>query len=183
MAQGGIIGRLRPTIDFDILDTYDLRVMRIVDMSDWKHLVTESSYIEVTTPGRKVPVLNYFKKGKINVLNNNNLELSTADNVGTLGSMPDGIYTIKVYICEGETFFKEVCYLRTVNTMLELDKRLISMNLCSCDADKTTLEKYLEAELLLKSAHANTRDGNFTQAICEYEKAKKILCELESCGK
>ena len=43
------------------------------------------------------------------------------------------------------------------------------------------MDKYLEIELLLKSAHANIRDGNCKQASCEYEKAVGLLEDFENC--
>lgn len=174
---------LTPNIEIDIQPTHDLRVLKIEDISDWKHLAGERSYINITTPGRKNPVTNYFQKGKVNIFNSNNLDLSTSTTTKALPELPDGIYHIKVFACEGCKFFKELYYLRTVRTMLDLDMKLMSMDLCSCNADENTLNKYLMAELLLESAHANTRDGQINQAMCEYEKAKELLKELEGCGK
>lgn len=174
---------LTPKVDFDILDTYDLRVLRIIDMSDWKHLINETTYISIITPGRTKEVLQYFKKDKINLFNSNTLDLGLTDFEGGLVALPDGIYKIRVFVDGDNSFCKEVHYLRTVNLMLELDKALIAMDLCSCSEEDKNIEVYAKAELLIHSAHANTRDGNINQAICEYEKAKVLLEELRGCGK
>lgn len=169
---------LIPTLNFDILETYDLRILRIADLSEWKHLVKESTYIDITTPARKTSVTQYFDKGAVNIFNSNNLSLSD----GTLTSLPDGVYKIKLYVCEGEEFSYEACYLRTVKTQLRLNQILISMGLCNCELPKNILDKYLEIELLLKSAHANVIDGNINQGMCEYEKALDKLDDLENCA-
>lgn len=160
-----------PKLDYEILPTYDVRVMRVADISEWEHLISEPSYIDIKTPARKNSVTLYFQKEKINTFNSNNLELST----NTLSPLPDGLYTIKIYICEGDKFCKERHYLRTVQTFIELDEALISLHTSCCGVDEKKLKEYLKIEILLKSAHANTRRGNINQAMCEYDQAKELL--------
>jgi len=160
-----------PKLDYEILPTYDVRVMRVADISDWEHLISEPSYIDIKTPARKNSVTLYFQKEKINTFNSNNLELST----NTLSPLPDGLYTIKIYICEGDRFCKEGYYLRTVRTFIELDEALISLHTDCCGVDEKKLKEYLKIEILLKSAHANVRRGNINQAMCEYDQAKELL--------
>lgn len=170
-----------PKLDFDILDTYDLRVMRVVDNSSWEHLYKETTYIDVITPAKTKPVTNYFYKDKINTLNSNNLELTMTHQKGELQPLPDGVYKIKIYVCEGDKFSYETCYLRTIKTMIELDKVLIDMNVKGCETDAKTLERYLKIELLLKSAHANVRQGNVEQGMCEFDKAKDMIAKFKTC--
>lgn len=178
-----IVSQLIPRIDFLVLDTYDIRVLLIVDNSNWQHLSEESSYIDITTPGRKNAVTHFFRKEKINIYNSNLLELSCEDCPDGLGDLPDGIYEIEVYACEGDKFSEKKYYLRTVKALLRLDQVLINMALNCCLPDKAVMDRYLEIELLLKSAHANLRDGNIKQTSCEYEKAVELLDDFETCVK
>ena len=162
---------MTPKIDIEILPTYDVRVLRIADISEWEHLITESSYIDIKLPAKKNPTTLYFQKNRINTFNSANLEISTS----SLESLPDGLYTIRVYICEGCKFYKEVKYLRTVKALLDLDEILISLHKECCGIDDNLLNEYLRIEILLKSAHANIRKGNFSQGMCEYEQAIELI--------
>lgn len=172
---------LTPEIKVEIVDTYDIRVIRVSDESNWKHLINETTYIKVTTPGRTKEILNYFQKDKVNLLNSNNLELTL--NGDKLVALPDGIYNINVFVDGDNNFCHSFSYLRTVNFMLEVDKLLIDMDLCSCSEENTSIKLYSKIELLMKSAHANIRSGNIDQALCEFEKAKELKEEISGCGK
>lgn len=174
---------LSPNLYFNVSDTYDLRILRVEDLSDWKHLEDEPTYIDITTPGRGRVVTHFFAKNKVNIYNTNLLELTCDTCEDGLGDLPDGIYTIRIYACDGEKFSEEKNYLRTTKALLRLDQVLINMSLDCCLPDKKIMDKYLEVELLLKSAHANLRDGNIKQTSCEYEKAIKLLEEFENCVK
>lgn len=173
---------LIPKLNFDILETYDLRILRIADTSDWKHLKTETSYIDIITPARKKPVTHYFNKDSINIFNSNNLELTCTDCKDGLQKLPDGIYNIKIYVCEGAEFFYSACYLRTVSTQLRLNQILINLGLCNCTPDTSVMDRYNEIDMLLTSAHANVIDGNINQGSCEYFKALELLDNLENCN-
>lgn len=172
---------LLPQLCYDVLETYDLRILRIADLSHWKHLSEESSFIDIKTPGSKHFVTNYFRKNKINYYNSNNLELTCETCEDGLGYLPDGIYTIKIYVCEGDKFYYEAKYLRTTKALLRLDKILINLHLACCLPEKKLLEKYLAIDLMIKAAHANLREGNTEQASCQYNKATELLEDFENC--
>lgn len=168
-----------PIINFDILETYDLRILRIADTSEWKHLISEPSYIDITVPARKKAVTLYFDKNSVNIFNSNNLEITNS----SLDKLPDGIYKLKVYVCEGCEFYHEAYYLRTVRAKLRLNQIIIGLGLCNCHPDEVLLNKIVEIDFLFKSAHANVIDGNTKQGMCEYEKAISLLDDLEHCSK
>lgn len=170
-----------PEILFDVIDTYDSRVLRIADISDWEHLTDEPTYVDITTPGKETPVTLYFAKEKINYYNSNLLAITCADCTDGLNTLPDGIYKIKLYVCEGTKFCNQKYYLRTVKTKLRLDKILINLHIDCCLPNEKLLKKYMEIDLLLDAAHAHTRDGNIESAACAYEKAIDLLEDFENC--
>jgi hypothetical protein len=168
---------LTPNLKFDILDTYDKRILRIADISEWKHLVSEESFIDIEVPARTSVTTQRFQKESINIFNSNNLEITSDD----LQELPDGIYKFTIYVCKGDKFSYSAYYLRTVDTLLRLDQILIDLKLHCCIPDDKLLNKYSEIELLIKGAHAHLRDGDVNQASCLYEKALDLLEGLEEC--
>jgi len=187
---------LKPTLCFDVLDTYDLKILKIADTSDWKHLKGEDTYLKITTPGRKDPIVRNFRQGAINYFNTENLDLECpeCDNVQcddcgcedkkckeNLGHLPDGIYKITLQICEGDKFSYIAHYLRTTWLLYKLDKILIDLHVNCCLPKEKLVEKYLEIELLIKSAHANIRNGNIKTASCDYDKAVELADDFEDC--
>lgn len=172
---------LTPILNFDIIPTCDLRTLYIVDLSKWLHLSTKETKVDIILPGEKEATTHYYIKSKINIFNSNNLGLSCEDCASGLGVLPDGVYKIKIYVCEGDVFSYEACYLRTVKTQLALDQVFIDLYAACCLPKQQILEKIFEIELLLKSAHANVKDGNIEAGKCHYDKAVELLEELEKC--
>lgn len=174
---------IRPDIEFNIIDTYDLRVLRVEDTSNWQHLADEATYIDITTPGSQVPVTNYLEKNTINLFNSNLLDLTCSDCKNGLGKLPDGIYKIKIYACEGDKFFYERYYLRTVKTLLELDKILVDLGLHIACIDKTFMDTYKELELKLKAAHSLVREGYIKEGAVAYGQVVDEIEGLKGCAK
>jgi len=175
------VDSLLPSIDFYVQPTYDVRIMGVVDVSRWEHLDVEPSYIDVIIPGRQRAVTNHFQKGKVNILNSNNLDITCTDCKDKLAALPDGMYCITVYVCEGDKFSKQKYYLRTVKAALRLDKILIRLDTSPCSLDTEKLEMYDKANLLLDTAHAHTRYGNVDRAMQLYNQAIEMIEELEDC--
>jgi hypothetical protein len=173
---------LHPLLNIEILPTYDSRVLLLADSSNWLHLEDEPTYIDITTPGRKKPVTKVFNKGKITIYNSNTLDLTCATDESGLTSLPDGIYTFKLYVCEGDQFSETVHYLRTVNLQVRLDNFLIKNTIDNCQDYRYCMELYFKMQLLLDGAHAHLRRGNIKRAFYNYEKALDMMDSLENCG-
>lgn len=122
-----------------------------------------------------------FSKYKINKFNSNTLNITCADCEGQLAQLPDGLYKIKVYVCEGEVFEVEKYYLRTVKAQIRLDKVLIGMEVGRCDTTHAKLKRLEELRLFLDAAHANVRWGNNNIAMQQYEAAVEMLDRIEDC--
>lgn len=175
------MSQLDPILDFNVLCVTDLRNFMVADLSLWKHLETEPSYVDIKTPGRAEAVTLNWEKGKVNIFNSSNLGITPTTSVDALITLPDGLYHICVYICEGCKFRVDKYYLRTVHTQLQLDQALIKLDLSKCSKESCYLDKILEANQLLLSAHANAKDGNYTEAVADYDTAKELLDEILEC--
>lgn len=176
------MSQLQPILNFEVLPTYDLRVFLVADVSQWEHLESVPTYIDIKVPATMNAVTLIFNKGKINIFNSSLLKLTPTTSPQGLVKLPDGIYTIKIYPCEGKTFCFERAYLRTISTQLQLDEAFIKMNLDSCKVKQPILDKHLKADELLMSAHANVRDGNLQEGMSNFEAAKDILDEILNCN-
>lgn len=175
------MSKLEPILNFEILPTYDLRALLVADLSEWKHLEKVPTYIDIKVPATTTPATLIFKKGKVNIFNSSLLKINPTTSRTALTKLPDGIYTIKIYPCEGTSFCFERAYLRTVHTQFQLDESWIKMNLDSCQVDKSIIKKHHQAENLLMAAHAHVRDGNLVEGAAHLEAAKGLLEEILEC--
>lgn len=172
----------QPELYFDILDTYDLRIFRLLDLSEWNDFENITAYVEITAPARKESKTYELEKNKINIFNSNSIGITCATDFDGLVDLPDGIYKIKIYVCdEDEVISYEACYLRTTKAMLRLDKILIGLDVSCCDLKRSNLERYFKIELLIKSAHAHVRDGNIIKGSRDFNMALDLLDEFENC--
>jgi len=171
---------LKPTLNFEVLDTYDSRVLAIADYSDWKHMKSESSFIDITLPASKAVITHNFQKEKVNRFNSSNLAYGCTNCEDGLIALPDGIYKIKIYSCDGATFSREKHYLRTVKLRLRINKILVSLNL-ECGIDSACISDVMKTELLLKGAEADLIYGNINAAKRKYDKVVEIVEDLEHC--
>jgi hypothetical protein len=172
---------LKPNLSFEIIPTFDTRLLIIADTSDWKHLIDEPTYIDITLPGSKNEITHPFQKSVLNKYNSGNLAYGCTVNCeDDLVDLPDGIYKIKVYVCEGNKFSKEGNYLRTVLTELRLYKVIVNMNL-ECNPNSACINQIMHIKLLLEGAKADILFGNIKSAKAKFDKAVDLLEDLEHC--
>ena len=171
----------KPVIDFQILDSYDPRVLLIADNSIWEHTENKPSIIEITTPGASEPVVHYFKKNQINSFNSVNLLLNCeSGDCQEYEFLPDGVYEITVK-ASPDTFFTTKKYLQTAKTRLELDKKYVQ-NSIKCENLNDNVFKYLEeVYTVIRFAEANTRLDNICEAQELLFKAQSTLEKCDEC--
>ena len=159
-------------LDFNVLETDNLKTLSIVDTSIWGAMEGEPSVIEIRLPGSKNIITHYFTKNAINNFNSLNLELNCIDECKgiVLNDLPDGIYTIKVK-GSPSVYAVEKDYIRLNKIKLELDKKLIQADMKGCGCT----HPLIDVEMLLKSSEANIRLGQTCKASEDYERAKKLL--------
>jgi len=171
-----------PTLNIEFLPTFDSRVLLVLDISTWLHLESEQTFLDIVTPARTRPITVPFTKNRTTSLNSNNLDLTCAEDESGLISLPDGIYTFSLYVCDGDKFKETFYYLRTVQLQVRLDNFLIKQTINNCDDNKDCINKYFEMQLLLDAAHAHLRDGNVKRASYHYQEVLDMMDDLENCG-
>ena len=172
---------LEPVLNFEIFPTYDKRVLIIADISEWRHMIDEPSYIDITIPGSKNPVTHSFPKNKVTTYNGSSLNYGCTNGCDDeLPALPDGIYKIKIYSCDGAIFSYERHYLRTVHLELRIQKQIMGLNL-ECVPNSSCLNKIMEAEFMVRGAKADLLFGNIKAAQRKYKLALDIVDDLEDC--
>lgn len=171
----------KPQIDFQILDTYDPRVLLVADSSDWAFIESKPSIIEIIIPGRKAPVVTYFDKKTVNIFNSLTLAVNCISGCSPLEfvDLPDGIYNIKLKGSPSTLYCKERYYLRDINLRLRADVLYLDLDIYGND---NVIKSLQNVELFLKAANAQARYNNPNQAIALYDKAKEIVEDLENCS-
>lgn len=147
------------TIDFQIYESQDPKQIIVLDTSNWAHLESKTSVIEVITPGEKNPVGYYFSKKNFTILNSNNLGLTCGDCKSV--NLPDGIYEITVK-ASPDKFNKTRYYFKTTLIQLELDELLLEQYWNDASADE--ISNILKYKDMLRVAEAFVRKGHKKEA-------------------
>lgn len=167
-------------LDFQVINTYNPKVLVISDTSVWGAIEDKPAVIEIIVPGSsKVKKFNYVK-GKANVFNSSNLLLS---DVGVQNDLSDGIYTITVKGSPSTLHCKQKYYLKTDKFQLALDKLYMSLGIYNKDSETTKQRsEILKIESLVKTAESFTRDGKPNEALKYFTRAYTKLIDLNNCN-
>ena len=171
-------------IDFNVIETDNHKTLLIADNSNWSVIESEPSIIEITLPGMRNPVVNYFDKKSINNFNSVNLNLSCVgggcDELEWT-ELPDGVYTICVKGSPSK-FQETKNYFRTNKIRERLDLMIINSNIGCEGSSKVDFKEILDIDMLIKSTEANTRFGDINSASKDYQLASKMLDKYSKCN-
>ncbi len=171
-------------IDFNVIETDNHKTLLIADNSNWSVIESEPSIIEITLPGMRNPVVNYFDKKSINNFNSVNLNLSCVgggcDELEWT-ELPDGVYTICVKGSPSK-FQETKNYFRTNKIRERFDLLIINSNIGCEGSSKVDFKEILDIDMLIKSTEANTRFGDINSASKDYQLASKMLDKYSKCN-
>ena len=169
-------------IDFNVIETDNHKTLLVADNSNWSVTENEPSIIEITLPGMKNPVVNYFDKKSINNFNSINLNLScvggACDDLERT-ELPDGVYTICVK-ASPSTYQETKYYFRTNKIRERLDLLIIDSNI-GCGESKVDFKDIMDIDMLIKSVEAHTRFGDINTASRDFNLANKLLDKFSKC--
>lgn len=167
-------------INFNVFSNHPM-FLSVEDLSDWAHSENLTSYIQVTTPGGKKSKSYTFTKGIKNIFNSHNLGLTcvTADcKGGTMGDLPDGIYTITVL--SGFAGIQETkYYLKTDRFEIEYMKLLTKKG--TEGVDQEFMNYMTRVKYTLDVAKSFTMEGDFAEAYRFFQEAKTLLNKKTDC--
>ena len=162
-------------LDFEVLKTNSCKTLKILDLSNWSIAVDDISYVQVLTPGQVKPVTHVFQKGKLNILNSNNLNLSDVTDYSQLAPLPDGIYTITLLQCENDPLAVTHYHFQDCQIRCQVASKLIALDL-TCSSCRTELMKEIQdISLFLDAAQANADKCNVNKAMELYRRAQTAL--------
>jgi hypothetical protein len=164
-------------LSINIIDTYNLKTMGIIDTTVYGTTPVVNPTIEITPPGFGKKSL-VFTTGAINIYNSNNMGITDCKNLKELHDLPDGIYRIRYSVFPNTTAAFETTHLRTAR----LKQMLYSQYLSYLQSEKkpvNTRKNLEDAGLLLNGALLATADE--ATAIALYRKAEKLL-STDQCG-
>lgn len=133
------------------------KVIRVYDTSIWDStLPVASRKLDIIPPGYSNSVTFTVPEGFDSLYNSSNLGISTTTDPSEMGSLPDGIYVLRLTAYQGETeTWVEYNHLRQVCALRDYYKALCSLNFYPCDTldidleakrkELTTVKTYLDA--------------------------------------
>jgi hypothetical protein len=165
------LAKLIPKIDFHPLPIVNSKWMYIFDSSDWKHLAGEVKYIGIKVPGSRKFQEHYYSGNTINTFNSNTIGLSEGLEQDCLIPLPDGIYEVEVYLCQG-TELKEVKLFYRYDQLQEaIDEKILQMS----TSYKYDYNKFDDIYKLLEGSKSFARCGDFSQAMDLYNQVNDML--------
>lgn len=172
-------------IDFHVFSVYDPKTLVVTDNSNWLHIESEPSIIEVTFPGSTKPLVFNFLKNSVNTFNSHTLLLTCITgncNEETYIDLPDGIYTITLK-GSPDTFQTTKYHLKTDRLQMKQDDLLTQIGF-DYHIDKADERKRIEeVDFLRKVAQAHIRRENVGEAKRFFDLATEQLKRLEECFK
>lgn len=165
------LNSLLPKIDFEAIPIVDSKWMYIFDKSSFKHLEKEVKYIGIKVPGSKKFTEHYYSSNTINMFNSRTLGLSSSNEIDELISLPDGVYEVEVYICNGLSVKETKLFFRYDTLQENIDKKILKIGIDY----KTSHTKLDDIYKLLEGAKSFARCGEFTQAMRLYGQIDSML--------
>lgn len=162
-------------IDFEVYRTSGCKFLKVLDLSNWASSEDIAAYIQITTPGGVEPVTHIFQKGRLNVFNANNLQLSDVSDYSSLGALPDGIYKLVVLQCQDDPFAVTKYHLQDCQIRCQVARKLIAVDLTCEPCRKDLLKEIQDIILFLDAAQAQTDVCNVNKAMEYYRRANTLL--------
>lgn len=174
------IGEIR--IDFQVVDSGDPKLLLVQDFSKWRVIEDMPSYIEITLPGSKKPIIVPFEKHAVNGFNSLSLGISChVDCEENLQDLPDGIYEFCVRGGDEGSYKKHRYYLKKDRLQTELDKAWIRLGIDYDIKDEIYRNRLLYIEGYLRAASAATRLGKIPKAHDFYMLAEETIRRYVNC--
>lgn len=169
-------------VDFEVIPTHNPKRLWVSDMSSWSVSENQASVIEITPPGSSISINHAFVKHNLNIFHSINLGLSCLAECAEqeYQNLPDGIWTLTV-----KSAFtgleKTRYYLKEDVFQLELDQIYIRAGLEFDRSKKGFRDDLQDMEFLIRSAHAQVRNGDFFKADRDFTQAQELLDKYKNC--
>lgn len=171
----------QPELDLMIMDTHDVRLLAVVDITHYPTSFTiVSPTVTITIPGYTREKLIPFVPRNINVFNSSTLDITCKDKNCQYIDLPDGIYILKYAIAPGYKYNVTKNFLRVDKLYQKFDEKFLHLEMFQCDMQTKRNKKMLldEAEDYIQGAIAASNKCANELAMELYHKADVILNQL-----
>ncbi len=166
-----------PELDLFIMDSHDVRLLAVVDISSYPLLFTITSpTLSVLIPGYTKEKLIPFVPREINVFGANSLGIGCGPSCKDQ-PLPDGIYVFKYAIVPAYQYNITKNFLRVDSLYQKYDEVFLQLEQFQCDMQtkRNKKMKLNEAETLIQGAIAAANKCANDLAMELYQKAQSIL--------
>lgn len=173
---------MNTALDFSKVETDNCKTLGIVDESYYAPTpVISSPELTIWIPGFSNPVIVSFIPRKVNIINSNDLGLTTAASPDALSNIPDGVYKVKYTMTPATTYSVEKIFFRVCKLNCRYQNALLKLDIFNCDdvQRKARMNKLREIELLIASAVAAANVCNTVLAYDLYHRAERELERLK----
>lgn len=165
-------------INFTVLEeTLDPKQIVVGDLSDWGVIIDSPATISVTPPGFKDAIVNTFFKNEINVITAKGLRLQDI-NCNYDADLPDGVYKITI-AGTPDTYNKTRMFIKVDKIKLRYTKFISSLYNSCKEISQLDKENVINVLFLIEAAKSQVILGNWCTATEAYEKANKLLDNLD----
>ena len=169
-------------INFTVIPDFDPNTLVVGDLSSWFSAETLPAVMSIYPPGSEIPVNQPFQKHKLNIFTSINLGLDCyvpCEDQPNI-DLQDGVW--KLTLISGlEGFDKTRYFLKTDRFRMEMDKIYIRIGLEYDKKDKQFRDDLQDIELLLQTAEAHTRVGDFYKADRDFTEAVRLQKKYSEC--
>lgn len=167
---------------FNVIETGDPNLICLSDHSQWRVLKDMPSYIEITIPGTRDPIILPFKKKELNWYNSLSLGISChVDCESNIEPLPDGVYEFCLKGGKDGQRTSHRYYLKKDIIQTELDEAWLTLGLEYEVYNKEVRDRLLYVNGFLDAASSAARQGKIPRAKEFFNLAKKSLEDFKKC--
>jgi hypothetical protein len=173
-------GLHRNILDFEILETGNLKTLVFVDSSQY-YTAPESPLLEVYLPGFNKYLLTNVVASQVNTFNTSTLGLNESLNINYLQDLPDGVWSFRYKICPYQFVYVDKKHMRVTYLMSKLAQLYneISLDGCSCpDRVDAYIQKQLTRIHMLIEGSKGIVNIDSVKAFRYYQLANRLVDEL-----
>lgn len=174
------------TLDFNIIDTHNIRTIAVADTSLYSEtLIISNPVVEITPPGF-AKISTVFSPKSVSIYNSNNVGITKLCEGDNLSPLPDGIWKIKYSIQPSLENYVEKSFMRTSHLECIYAKVFLGIDLPSCsgcgsDLARKQKEELREIRLLIDGSVASANECDEEMAMYKYRKALDKLKRIKKC--
>lgn len=178
-------------LNLNIVPTHDPKTLGIVDISIYDSEPFGAT-LEVTPPGFSKVAITTFNASSVNILNSNNVGLTSTLITDELVPLPDGIWKLRYSVDPSVKNFVQKKFFRTDQIQCKYYSIYLSVDLSDCDSESEYClprsgrreeqeDKLREIEFMINGSIAAANRGEDVLAMDMYRRADRMIDRFNIC--